>query len=37
MLRLLIGLFIDLHGLVFVLYAGHSARRFALQPGMALA
>lgn len=34
MLRLLIGLFLALHGLVYVLYAGQSARRFELQPGM---
>ena len=34
MLRLIIGFFLALHGLVFLLYAGQSARRFGLQPGM---
>ena len=34
MLRFIIGLFIVLHGLVHLLYAGHSLRRFELQPGM---
>jgi hypothetical protein len=34
MLRLVIGVFIVLHGLVHLLYFGQSWRLFALQPGM---
>ena len=34
MLRLIVGVFIVLHGLVHLLYAGQSARRFELTPGM---
>ncbi len=34
MLRLLIGVFVVLHGLVHLLYFGQSARFFELQPGM---
>jgi hypothetical protein len=31
---LIVGLFLLLHGLVHLLYAGQSARRFELKPGM---
>jgi hypothetical protein len=34
MLRFIIGVFIVLHGLVHLLYFGHSRRLFELQPGM---
>ncbi len=34
MLTFIIGVFIVLHGLVHLLYAGQSARRFELKPGM---
>ena len=34
MLQFVFGVFIVLHGLVHVLYAGQSARRFELKPGM---
>jgi hypothetical protein len=34
MLRFVIGIFIVLHGLVHLLYAGQSWRLFELQPGM---
>ncbi len=34
MLTFIIGVFIGLHGLVHLLYAGQSARRFELKPGM---
>ncbi len=34
MLQFVFGVFIVLHGLVHLLYAGHSARRFELKPGM---
>ena len=34
MLQFVVGVFIVLHGLVHVLYAGQSARRFELKPGM---
>jgi hypothetical protein len=34
MLRFVLGLFMVLHGLVHLLYVGHSARRFELQAGM---
>jgi hypothetical protein len=34
MLRIIIGVFIVLHGLVHLLYFGQSARYFELQPGM---
>ena len=34
MLRIILGIFIVLHGLVHLLYFGQSARYFALQPGM---
>jgi len=34
LLRLVIGMFIVLHGLVHLLYAGQSGRRFELRPGM---
>jgi hypothetical protein len=34
MLRIIIGLFIVLHGLVHLLYLGQSRRLFELQPGM---
>jgi hypothetical protein len=35
MLRVIFGIFIVLHGLVHLLYFGHSRRLFELQPGMA--
>ncbi len=35
MLRLVIGIFLVLHGLVHLLYAGQSARLFELQEGLA--
>jgi hypothetical protein len=35
MLRFVIGVFIVLHGLVHLLYAGHSRRLFELRPDMA--
>jgi hypothetical protein len=35
MLRLVIGVFMVLHGLVHLLYAGHSRRLFELRPDMA--
>ncbi len=35
MLRLIIGVFLVLHGLVHLLYAGQSARLFELQEGLA--
>ena len=34
MLKLVVGVFIVLHGLVHLLYFGQSARLFELQPGM---
>jgi len=34
MIRVLFGIFLVLHGLVHVLYAGQSLRLFELQPGM---
>lgn len=34
MIRVLFGIFLVLHGLVHVLYAGQSLRYFELQPGM---
>ena len=34
MLRLIVGVFMVLHGLVHLLYFGQSARYFELQPGM---
>lgn len=34
MIRILFGIFVILHGLVHLLYAGQSKRFFALQPGM---
>jgi hypothetical protein len=34
MLRLIVGVFMVLHGLVHLLYLGQSARYFELQPGM---
>ena len=34
-MKYVFGLFIVLHGLVFLLYAGQSRRLFELQPGMA--
>lgn len=34
MLQFVFGVFIVLHGLVHLLYAGQSARRFELKPGM---
>jgi hypothetical protein len=34
MLKIIIGIFIILHGLVHLLYFGHNARYFELQPGM---
>ena len=34
MVRIIIGIFIVLHGLVHLLYYGHSARAFELQPGL---
>ena len=34
MLRFIFGVFIVLHGLVHLLYSGHSRRLFELQPGM---
>ena len=33
-MRFIFGVFIMLHGLVHLLYAGQSARRFELKPGM---
>jgi hypothetical protein len=35
MLKLVIGVFMVLHGLVHLLYAGHSRRLFELRPNMA--
>jgi uncharacterized membrane protein YphA (DoxX/SURF4 family) len=35
MIRILFGVFVMLHGLVHMLYFGHSTRYFELQPGMA--
>jgi hypothetical protein len=35
MLRFIVGLFMVLHGLVHLLYAGHSWRLFELRPGLA--
>ena len=35
MIRVLLGIFVILHGGVHALYAGHSLRRFEMQPGMA--
>ena len=37
MLKILFGVFIILHGFVHLLYFGHSARYFELQPGFNLA
>lgn len=34
MVRIIFGIFIVLHGLVHLLYFGHSARYFELQPGL---
>ena len=34
MFRIIVGIFIVLHGLVHLLYFGHSARYFELKPGM---
>ena len=34
MLQFVFGVFIVLHGLIHLLYAGQSARRFELKPGM---
>lgn len=34
MIKVIVGLFLVLHGLVHLLYFGQSARRFELQPGM---
>lgn len=34
MIRILFGVFVVLHGLVHLLYFGHSARLFEMQPGM---
>ncbi len=34
MIRILFGIFMALHGLVHLLYFGHSARFFELKPGM---
>lgn len=34
MLRIIVGIFIVLHGLVHLLYSGQSQRLFELQPGM---
>jgi hypothetical protein len=34
MLQFIVGVFIMLHGLVHLLYAGQSAKRFELRPGM---
>ena len=34
MFKIIIGVFLILHGLVHLLYAGHSQRLFELQPGM---
>jgi hypothetical protein len=34
MLRIILGVFVVLHGLVHLLYFGQSARGFELQPGM---
>jgi len=33
-IRIVLGVFLVLHGLVHLLYLGQSARRFELQPGM---
>lgn len=33
-IRIILGVFLVLHGLVHLLYLGQSARRFELQPGM---
>ena len=35
MIRILFAIFLILHGLVHLLYFGHSARYFELQPGLA--
>lgn len=35
MVRIAFGIFVVLHGLVHLLYCGHSARLFELQPGLA--
>jgi hypothetical protein len=35
MIRILLGVFVVLHGLVHLLYVGQSARFFELQPGLA--
>jgi hypothetical protein len=35
MIRIGFGIFVALHGLVHLLYLGHSARAFELQPGLA--
>ena len=35
MIRILFAIFLVLHGLVHLLYFGHSARYFELQPGLA--
>ena len=34
MLRLVLGIFMVLHGIVYLLYLGQSVRRFELSPGM---
>ena len=34
MIRIVLGIFVVLHGLVHLLYVGHSRRIFELQPGM---
>jgi hypothetical protein len=34
MLRIVVGVFVVLHGLVHLLYLGHSQRLFELQPGL---
>jgi uncharacterized membrane protein YphA (DoxX/SURF4 family) len=34
MIRIIIGLFFILHGLVYLLYTGHSQRIFELKPGL---
>ena len=34
MIRILVGIFIVLHGLIHLLYSGQSSRLFELQPGM---
>lgn len=34
MIRIVFGIFVVLHGLVHLLYVGHSRRIFELQPGM---